>query len=346
MVIAKKDKIIDNPINSHENNKLNNRVDDNLKMKSNGDYIKSSNNLNKKYKNVNNFNIKISLKDIKFTYKNGIHALDDITFNVEAGDFIGIIGPNGTGKSTLLRILDGILKPQVGTILIQGIELNKYKLNDLAKVIGYIPQNSVSIFPTTVFDTVLLGRKPYIEWGSPTKKDIKITSEILYKLGLEEIAMRNITELSGGQLQKVLIARTLAQQPDIILLDEPTSNLDINHQLEVLNLLRQETKKNITVIIAIHDLNLAIKFCNKFIILNNGKIEAIGGKEVISKSIIEKVFKVRVKIINDGTDLFIIPMISNENEEDVITLDIISYDEKINGNTKEKIEKEDIFTVQ
>ncbi|MHA1270943.1 MAG: ABC transporter ATP-binding protein [Candidatus Helarchaeota archaeon] len=329
------------------NNTINNfEITEKLDIYSHNNDIPNSYSDNCKKDKFNNLDIKISLDKIEFIYNNGIQALKDISFKIRFGDFIGIIGPNGTGKSTLLKILDGILKPKVGTVLIQGIKLNKYRLKELAKIIGYIPQNNTSIFPTTVFDTVLLGRKPYIEWGNPSKKDIEITAKILDKLNLGKIALRNINELSGGQLQKVLIARALAQQPSVILLDEPTANLDINHQLEVLNILRKETEKRICIIIAIHDLNLAIKFCNKFVILNQGKIAAIGGKEILTKSIIEKVFKVHVKIIKDGTDLFIIPKQPIKIKENIIDSNKLNSIKKMNNKDEKRIiEKKNVLSI-
>ncbi|MHA1370639.1 MAG: ABC transporter ATP-binding protein [Promethearchaeota archaeon] len=261
---------------------------------------------------------KIIIRNVKFYYKNGVRALDNITFDIERGDIIGIIGPNGSGKSTLIRILDGILKPKFGTILIENKTLNRYTLGELARLVSYVSQDGGIIFPTSVFNVVLLGRKPYIEWGGPSKNDVKIAAEVLDQLKLGKLAMRGIDELSGGQRQKVFIARALAQKTSIILLDEPTANLDLNHQLEILEILKEETLKGTVVIMATHDLNLVAKYCNKFIILESGKVIAAGGKEILTKEIIERVFKVKVKIIHENDSLFFIVENLIENDSNVV----------------------------
>jgi len=167
---------------------------------------------------------------------------------VEEGEILTLLGPNGSGKTTLLRCIVRILNPERGCIFINEKQISKMKREQLARKIGYVPQSESSSFPVTVFDTVLMGRKPYLSWN-PTFKDFRIVSEVLHLLGLEEFALRDLNELSGGEKQKVLIARTIAQGPEIMLLDEPTSSLDLKHQLEVLEVVRSLAKeKGISVI--------------------------------------------------------------------------------------------------
>ena len=247
----------------------------------------------------------LEVQGLNFAY-NSNPILKDITFNVNKGEFLGIVGPNGSGKSTLLRNLDGILKPQAGEILIEKKNQKDMHRREIAKKIGYVAQKEGAIFPTTVFETVLMGRKPHITW-TETKEDKKIVAETLERLELGNFALRDINQLSGGERQKVYIARALVQQPKILLLDEPTANLDLKHQIEVLDLLYETKRNGVAIIIAIHDINLALKYCDKILILNKGVIFASGGKEILSKENIEIVYGVKVSIIQRGDRIFIMP---------------------------------------
>lgn len=249
--------------------------------------------------------MKIDINGLQFSY-NGKPVLQDVYLQLEAGEFLGIVGPNGSGKSTLLKCMDRILKPQMGSILLDGDNLQDIKMNDLAKRVGYVPQWESSKFPITVFDLILMGRKPHLNW-KPAREDLEIVSGIIKLLQLEDIAMREIGAISGGQRQKVIIARALAQQPEIILLDEPTNNLDLRHQLEVLNLLKAQVESGITAVVAIHDLNLAIRYCDKFIMLKEGVIYAAGGPEIILPENIEPVYQVKVSAINNHGKMVIVP---------------------------------------
>ncbi|MGE5349325.1 MAG: ABC transporter ATP-binding protein, partial [Actinomycetota bacterium] len=178
---------------------------------------------------------------------------------------------------------------------------------ELARHMAYVPQSQYNLFPATVFDTVLLGRNPYITW-SPGANDRRITAEILVKLGLDDIALKDINKLSGGQRQRVFIARALAQQPAVILLDEPTANLDLKHQHEILQLLRQLSLDGMTVVVTIHDLNLALKYCSRFLVLDEGNLVAEGGREIIGEKLVEEIYRVKVKIIRDDDNVYILPV--------------------------------------
>ena len=249
--------------------------------------------------------VKIEIQNLEFSY-NGFPVLKNINENIDKGEFVGVVGPNGSGKSTLLRCLDRILKPNHGQIFLNGKNVRKLNRNALARQISYVPQKESNTFPSTVFDTVLMGRKPHISW-MPVKKDLEITSNVIKMLDLTDIAFKDINQLSGGQRQRVFIARALAQQPEVLLLDEPTANLDLRHQMEVMNILKSLTNKDITIIIAIHDLNMALQYCNKLIMLKDGEIFAKGGKDIITTDTIEKLYDIKVKIINEDGRIFIIP---------------------------------------
>jgi iron complex transport system ATP-binding protein len=249
--------------------------------------------------------MKLSINNITFSY-NGWPVLQDVTEEIAPGEFVAIVGPNGSGKSTLLRCIDGILGPQKGSIRIEEKDTFHMSRPARAKTFGYVPQEANHTPPATVFDTVLMGRKPYIGWRI-RERDKNITSRILRQLHLSEIAMKDINKLSGGQKQRVFIARALAQQPNILLLDEPTANLDLRHQLEVLQLLQSVSHQNITTLVAIHDLNLAAQYCSRFIMLREGKIFASGGKEILNKENIEQLYDIKISIFEDKGRIFFVP---------------------------------------
>ncbi len=249
--------------------------------------------------------MKIIIHDIEFSY-NGIPVLKNVNNRFEKGDFVALVGPNGSGKSTLIKCLNGILKVQKGAVLIDNKVINLFTSNDLARKIAYVPQSENKNTVLTVFDTVLLGRKPFINW-KPARRDLDKTAEIIKMLHLEHVAMKDFNKLSGGQQQTVLIARALAQEPEILLLDEPTANLDIKHQIEVLEILKSLSEKGITIIIALHDINTAVRYASKIMMLKEGKVFACGGRETITEQNIERLYDIKVKIIKDGNHFFIVP---------------------------------------
>ncbi|MFP3945326.1 MAG: ABC transporter ATP-binding protein [Archaeoglobaceae archaeon] len=247
--------------------------------------------------------MKIKVSGVEFSF-NGSRILKDMNLMVESGEVLGIVGPNGSGKTTLLRCINRILRPKKGTILIDGQELNSLGQEDIARRVGYVPQTETRTFPATVFDTVLMGRKPHMNW-KPGERDLRIVSEVIKKLGLESLAMRDITELSGGQRQKVIMARALAQEPQVLLLDEPTSSLDLKHQMEVMNIAKSQTEYGVSVVMAIHDLNLAARYSDKIIMVKDGYIHYAGGTEILTPRNIESVYEVKVKVKKDSDRIWI-----------------------------------------
>jgi iron complex transport system ATP-binding protein len=242
--------------------------------------------------------LKLTINQLSFKY-DGLQVLKDVNLDVKLGEMLSIVGPNGSGKSTLLKCINRILKTQQNTVLIDGEDASKLKLKELSKIMGYVPQNSTNTFPFTVFDIVLMGRKPYIHW-SLSERDTEIVAEMLDFIGIGELAMRHYNELSGGEQQKVIIARALAQQPQILLLDEPTSSLDIKHQLEILCILKSLAKtKHCSVIVAMHDLNLAGRFSDRMLMLKQGCIFTVGTPEaVLTEENIESVYGVKTRVTN------------------------------------------------
>ena len=250
--------------------------------------------------------VHLKIQGVRFSY-NSTPILKGINFSVKKGELVSILGINGAGKSTLLKTINLILKPQKGTVILNGEIVEKYTNRERARLIGYVPQFCPRR-AMTVFDAVLLGRKPYIMWDVK-ELDIKKAKEVLNKLFLQNIALRNISELSGGEFQKVMIARALAQEPEVLLLDEPTTNLDMKNQTEVMNLIRKITKeKNISTIMVIHDVNLALRYSDKFIFMKAGKVHQVGGKEIITEDNIWSIYGVKTNVIKNSDVLFVVPI--------------------------------------
>ena len=252
--------------------------------------------------------MRLEVKGVRFSYKSA-PVLKDVCLEVGDGEMVSLVGPNGSGKTTLLKCIARILKPKKGVILLNGDELGKISSKELARILGYVPQSSPSSFPLTVFETVLLGRKPYIRWRL-SRRDKDIVLNTLRLMELDGLALRMFNELSGGERQKVLIARALAQEPEVLLLDEPTSSLDLRHQIEVLQLISDIVReRKLAAIMAIHDLNLASMFSDKIIMLKEGKIYAAGkGEEVLNPENIWEVYGVRVMVSYDPGRPHIIPL--------------------------------------
>lgn len=249
--------------------------------------------------------MKIRIHDIEFSY-NGTPALSGVTGSIAKGDFVALVGPNGSGKSTLIKCINGILKIRKGTVLIDEQTLPSIRPETLARHMGYVPQNEPRNLPLTVFDTVLLGRKPYINW-KPAANDLEVTAQVIKALHLENLSMKDVSKLSGGQQQTVFIARALAQEPDVLLLDEPTANLDLRHQIEVMELLKKLSEKGLTVIIAIHDINIAARYAGSLMMLKEGRIFAQGGKEIVNQENIERLYGIKVHILQNGNHIYIVP---------------------------------------
>lgn len=250
----------------------------------------------------------VVVENLHFAYP-GKDVLTGIDLCLEETEIMCIVGPNGSGKSTLVKCIEDLLKPQEGRILLGGTDSEKLSSLDIAKIIGYVPQSSNQIFSTTVFDTVLMGRKPHSSWRS-SSEDIDVVIEILTTMDLADIALQEFNNLSGGQQQRVLIARALAQKPKVLLLDEPTSALDIAHQLEVMEIIHNLVhRQKIAVLMVIHDLNLASRYADKIVMLDDGKIHAVGtAEETFTEANIEKVYGVEADIHNHTGKLSVTPI--------------------------------------
>ncbi len=237
----------------------------------------------------------IEIKNIIFSYKNEKKILNDITFDIKENCLIAVLGNNGAGKSTLLKCISGINLSDSGIVAIEGENILAMHRREAAKRVAYVAQKNEGS-RVTVFDTVLLGRKPYIKWDA-TDEDLKLVNEIIEQMGLNELKLRYIDELSGGELQKVMLARALAQQPRLLLLDEPTSSLDPKNQYEVLSIIKNIAKRNhIAVIIVIHDLNLALRYCDRFLFIKDEKIYSYGDIQTMTADCIAYIYGMPVSV--------------------------------------------------
>ena len=226
-------------------------------------------------------------------------VLRDISFCVNRKEVLGIIGPNGSGKTTLLKSLNRTITPEQGDIIIDGTNIKGIKRRELARIVGTVPQEASMIFPFTVLEMVLMGRAPYLgRLGFEVEQDYKKAIRAMEMTDVSPFSSRKIDALSGGEKQRVLIARAIAQEPLIMLLDEPTSFLDIRHQIEIYDLIKELNSANgLTVIIVSHDINLAAQYCNRVMLMNNGRVFKIGSPDdVVTKENIEEVYGCQVLV--------------------------------------------------
>jgi iron complex transport system ATP-binding protein len=243
--------------------------------------------------------------DISFAY-NGHPVLEDVTFALDASRILCVLGVNGAGKSTLLKCLNRILKPRSGAVFVDGEDVLSMSRNNVARRMGYVPQRHPET-RLTVYEVVLMGRKPHIRWTT-SGNDYAVVEKVIHQMGLEHLAMRPVTDLSGGEVQKVVIARALAQSPEVLLLDEPTSNLDLKNQLEVMTLIRRIVRsQGLSAVVAIHDLNIALRFGDDFLFLKDGGIHSACGRDDLTAETIRQVYGVEVTLTDVDGHAIVVP---------------------------------------
>ncbi|WP_319559388.1 ABC transporter ATP-binding protein [Marispirochaeta sp.] len=253
----------------------------------------------------------LKVDSVSFNYRS-TPILEDVSFELKAGEICAVLGPNGAGKTTLLRTVNGILNPKQGTVFLEDTDLATVGPREIARKAAYVAQRSEP-GRITVFDAVLLGRKPHITFRI-TSRDIQKTHQAIDMLDLNDLVLRYADELSGGEYQKVCIARALAQDPKLILLDEPTSSLDLYNQIEILTILRRIAREFGTgVLMTIHDLNTAFRYADSFIFLKGGRIYRTIRKEEIAPDIILETYRVPVEIYWEGEHPYMVPKDMEEN---------------------------------
>ena len=238
----------------------------------------------------------MQIRNLNFRYKGCPEVLKDVSFDMEPGKFLAILGNNGVGKSTLLKCFNHILKPDSGQVILDGENLLTKSTREVAKRVAFVSQ-SVPSMQLTVHDVVMLGRRPYMKWGF-TEEDHEIVHDAMHRLDVEDMRGRFLNQLSGGEKQKVMLARALAQNPKVLLLDEPTSALDIQNQYQVLNMVRQICHKdNIIAAVVIHDLNLALRFCDRFLLMKDGQVYRHGDRSVLDSEALKEVYGVDAQVV-------------------------------------------------
>lgn len=239
----------------------------------------------------------LNVENISFHYRGGPEVLRDISFSLEEGQFLAILGNNGAGKSTMLKCFNQILQVGGGHVWMDGEDLLALSHREVARRVAFVSQNIPST-QMTVHDVVMLGRRPYMRWGF-TEEDHRIVHDAMDRLNLSPLRGRFLNELSGGERQKVMLARALAQQPRVLLLDEPTSSLDIQNQYQVLDIVRDICRtSHITAVMVIHDLNLALRFCDRFLLLKDGRVYRSGDSSILDRQALREVYGVEAHVVN------------------------------------------------
>ena len=236
----------------------------------------------------------LNVENLSFCY-NGHPVLDNVGCTAAPGEIVAILGPNGAGKTTLLRCLNATLMPHTGTVLLGEQDVLALSRREIAQSMAYVPQH-IEPSRVTAFDAILLGRRPWIGWDMRRDDILKVQS-IIDQLNLADLALRHVDAMSGGELQKVAIARALVQEPRVLLLDEPTSSLDLKNQHGIMRFIRSVVRiHHLTALMTMHDLNLALHYADKFVLIRDGRIFGAGGGDVITPEMIEAVYGIPVTI--------------------------------------------------
>ncbi len=249
-------------------------------------------------------------ENIWFSYRGNGYVLKNISFSIEHGEIVALLGPNGSGKTTLLKIINGLLKPSRGRISVYGMDPQRAGRRVLARTIAWLPQEPTTPFPYTVLEYVLMGRAPYVPMlGTPGEKDVERAMDVLRELGLDGYADKPITELSGGEKQLVVLARALAQEPRMLLLDEPTSHLDIGHRALVYRIIKR-LRGRLTILFTTHDPNEAMYLADKTLLLNGGEVKAFGEtKQIVTGEMLSRIYGVEITVVEHNGYRVIVPRI-------------------------------------
>ena len=224
--------------------------------------------------------------------------IESVSVDARHGELVGVVGPNGAGKSTLLRAMSAVLPASSGVVLIEGRRVDERSRRDLARLVALVPQQTLVDFAFTVQDVVLMGRHPHVRrFSLESDADLSIAMRAMELTGTAHLAERSITSLSGGERQLVFIAKGLAQEPRILLLDEPVAALDIRHQLDILTVVRQQVDAGLTCVVVLHDLNLAARYCDRLALMAQGQIVAIGSPErVLTEPALCAAYRVQTRV--------------------------------------------------
>ncbi len=251
----------------------------------------------------------LTIDHIRVGYDRGRLVIEDACFTLDGGRMLAILGPNGAGKTTLLRCIDGLIRPWQGVVRIDDMDILRMSADAMARRLGYVAQHQ-DVSRLTVFDAVLLGRKPHMRW-SPARQDLCKVGGALEQLGLHPLALRHLDELSGGELQKVCIARALVQEPSVLLLDEPTSSLDMKNRIEILRIVQHIVREHhMAAVMTLHDVNLGFRFADRILFLKDGRVYTEASPDRITADMVEAVYGVEVDIIKHNGQILVVPRLS------------------------------------
>ncbi len=252
----------------------------------------------------------LELKGLNKYYENGYHAVRDVSFKLEPGKLVGLIGPNGCGKTSMMRCINKMHPMSSGDVMLDGQSVHSLTISEIAKKVANVPAELKNSFGLTVYETVMLGRYPHLKnmWWE-TDVDESSVIDALKKFGVTQLQDRPLNMLSSGERQRVLIAKAYVQEPRLMLVDEPTAHLDMKYKLDVMEYLTAMVKKDMTILVAEHDISLMARYCNQCIIMKKGEIVSMGDpKEIITEQLIQDVYEVSASVgfDRDG-ELFVLP---------------------------------------
>ena len=248
----------------------------------------------------------IDVDDIRFSYGRGPEVLKGVSFQSEENTVISILGPNGTGKTTFLKCICGLLRPSSGSITVDGIDVSELRGREMARRIGFVPQTT-PVSRMSVFDAVLVGRKPYMDWFA-SEEDLSKVSDVIDALGMSHLSLKYLDGISGGEFQKVQIARAIVQEPSVLILDEPTNNLDISNQHRTMSMIMDAVRsRGMCTMMTMHDINLAAHYSDRFLFFKDGRVAAYGGPEVITEDLIRDVYGMEVDVLEHRGVPMVVP---------------------------------------
>ena len=247
----------------------------------------------------------LSVRNLRFSYGSR-EVLHGLSFDADENSIVSILGPNGVGKTTLLRCICRLHAPASGTVEVDGRSLESMKMRELAHHIAYVPQRSRTS-RATVFDSILIGRRPYIDW-TVSDNDKRMVWDVIDRLGLRDLALKYVDQISGGEFQKVQIARAVVQTPKVLILDEPTNNLDISNQYRTMELIHDMARsEGLCTVMTMHDINLAAQFSDRLLFVRDGSVAAYGGPEIITEELVREVYGVDTDILDHNGLPVVVP---------------------------------------
>ncbi len=260
----------------------------------------------------------LKVSSVTFGY-NEHDTLKDMSFEIRPGEFVALMGPNGSGKTTMMRCINKILKVKSGTIEIDGQDIADLTMGEMARICTTVPADTAVDFALSVKDYVSLGRSPYIKtiWWED-EEDERLVQDAMWNLAIAHYSDRRLHELSSGERARVLLAKGIVQTPNVILVDEPSAHLDIKYKVQIMEILKRLSRQGLTILIASHDINLLTRFCDRILLLHQGRILDYGtAKEVITEESIQKVFDITVKLVEEDGTLYVLPTGSTMDQKEL-----------------------------